>query len=173
MSFVYHIDRSCLLSKNQILACTNNYELEDLFNCYSNSLSAHGIRYLALNCLTDTSSFLWEIALEYVRMLKYPNYPSRFKCLFAIEKLEEIEIWKSLIGNNPHQIVKIEYYKFDARWITNPGSFHNYCNTNKFDNISFGSYCFFADKYWSGQSTNSPLWELLVELPCKCINILN
>ena len=62
--------------------------------------------------------------------------------------------------------------KFDANCITKPGSFKNYLKNNKFDNVSFASYCYFADKYWSGQPSPSPLWELLVPLPCKCVDIL-
>lgn len=176
MAIVYHIDRTFSLSSNQTLSCVNNFDLGDIFNIYNNSFSAHGIQYLTKNVFNDTASFLWEIATEYVRILKYSHYPSRFKCLFAVENLEQANIWKSLFNNQSCQIAKIEcskYYKFDANWITRPGIFHNYCETDKFDNVSFASYCYFADKYWSGQSSSSPIWELLVELPCKCVDILD
>ena len=173
--FVYHIDRTKSLYINQVLSLENSFELNDIFNIYNNSLSAHGINYLAQNISNDIPSFIWEIATEYVRILKYPQYPSRFQCLFAVENLEQLNCWKSFFGNSTFQIVKLECtkaYKFDANWITKPGSFNNYFKTNKFNNISFAAYCYFADKYWSGQPSSSPYWELLVELPCKCIDIL-
>lgn len=171
----YHIDRTCSLSINQVLSSVNNFDLENIFNIYDNSLSAHGIQYLTKSPFNNIGSFLWEIAAEYVRILKYPQYPSRFKCLFAVEDLEQLKNWKTFFGNSTYQIVKLECsksYKFDANWITKPGSFKNYCETDKFDTVSFASYCYFADKYWSGQPSSSPLWELLVELPCKCVDIL-
>ena len=172
---VYHVDRTCLISKGQTLSNVSNYDLDNIFDVYNNSLSAHGIQYLTKHLGNNVDSFMWEIAIEYVRLLKYPNYPSRFKCLFAVESLNELKEWQTFFKNSPCNILKIECskaYKFDARWITNPGVFHNYVQTNKFDNISFASYCYFANKYWSGQPSNNPLWELLVELPCKCVDIL-
>ena len=173
---VYHIDRSCLLKKVLILSTVNDYNLDNIFDIYNASLSAHGIQYLTKNFNNNINSFLWEISVEYVRLLKYPNYPSRFKCLFAVENLEQLENWKNFLGPSAHKIAKIECsnsHKFDSMWITNPGSFSNYNKTSKFDNVSFASYCYFADKYWSGQPSSKPLWELLVELPCKCVDILD
>lgn len=173
--FVYHIDRTNSISINQILSLKNGFDLKDIFNIYDNSLSIHGIRYLSKNPYNDIHSFLWEIATEYVRILKYPQYPSRFQSLFAVESLEQLYVWKNFFEQSNFQIVKLEcskIYKFDANWITKPGSFKNYLQTNKFDNVSFASYCYFADKYWSGQPSSSPLWELLVPLPCKCVDIL-
>lgn len=171
----YHVDRTCLLSKNQIIPKLKGFELEQIFNTYNNEFSAHGIQYLTKQFDNNLNSFLWEIAAEYVRLLKYPQYTSRFQCLFATETLEELNVWKNIFENSAHNVVKIEcnkFQKFDAGWITRPGPFNSYKQTNKFENVSFASYCYFADKYWSKQISNSPLWELLVELPCKCIDIL-
>jgi hypothetical protein len=173
--FVYHIDRANSMSINQVLSLENGFDLNDIFNIYNNSLSIHGIHYLSQNPYNDIPSFLWEFAAEYVRILKYPQYPSRFQCLFAVENLEQLDAWKTFFEKSNFQIVKLEcskIYKFDANWITKPGSFKNYLKNNKFDNVSFASYCYFADKYWSGQPSPSPLWELLVPLPCKCVDIL-
>ena len=124
--FVYHIDRRNCLSVNQTLHCTNEFDLNDIFNIYNNSLSAHGIQYLTQNMFNDIPSFIWELATEYIRILKYPNYPSRFKCLFALENIEQIDTWKSIFNTSTYQIAKIECskcYKFDANWLTKPRSF--------------------------------------------------
>lgn len=172
----YHVDRSMLLSAGQTLSTLGNYNLEKIFDIYGNSFSEHGIHYITKNFTDDIHSFLWEISTEYIRLLKYPQYPSRFKCLFATEDLEQAKLWKNLFQSSKYQILKIEcskYYKFDANWITKPGAFYNFYQTDKFDNISFASYCYFADKYWSGQPSPTPLWELLVELPCKCLEIVD
>jgi len=129
--FAYHFDRRCNLSINQTLECFDNFDLENILKNYNNSLSHHGILYLTKNLYgdahVDNSSFLWEIAIEYVRLMKYPHYPSRFNCLFAVESLEELDAWKHILNYSNYQIVKLEcskYYKFDAKWITKPGIFH-------------------------------------------------
>lgn len=173
---VYHLDRSMMLTVGQILSTINDYNLENIFDTYENSFSVHGIHYLTKNFNNNIASFLWEMSAEYVRLLKYPQYPSRFKCLFATENLEQLKLWKNLFKVSTCQILKIECsncFKFDANWITKPGAFYNYCKTDKFDNISFASYCYFADKYWSGQPSSSPLWELLVDVPCKCLEVID
>lgn len=173
---VYHIDRTLLLSINQTISTIDNYDLEKIFNIYGNSLSAHGIQYLTKSLNNNIQSFLWEIALEYVRLIKYPQYPSRFKCLFAVESLEQLEKWKEHMNGQAYKIVKLECsktYKFDSNWITNPATLSNYYKTNKFEDISFSYYCYFADKYWSMEVSPNPLWELLIEFPCRCIEIIS
>ena len=115
--FVYHIDRANSMSINQVLSLENGFDLDDIFNIYNNSLSIHGIRYLSQNIFNGLPSFLWEIATEYVRILKYPQYPSRFQCLFAVENLEQLDAWKTFFEKSNFQIVKLEcskIYKFDA-----------------------------------------------------------
>lgn len=121
--FVYHIDRTNSLSVNQTLSCINGFDLQDIFSIYNNSLSVHGVRYLTQNIFNNLASSLFEIATEYIRILKYPHYPSRFKCLFATEDLKQATTWKTLFNNPSCQIVKIQCdkcYKFDATWITKP-----------------------------------------------------
>lgn len=120
---VYHIDRSKHLSANQILTCIDGFKTNNVFDYYNNSLSIHGLRYLTQNLFNNINSSIWEISLEYMRILKYSNYPSRFNCLFAVESIEQLDPWKSFFDNQSCQIAKIEcskFHKFDANWITHP-----------------------------------------------------
>ena len=120
---------------------------------------------------------MWEIALEYIRSLNFPNLPSRFQCMFGCETIEDIKIWEkffSSTGSSKFNIVKIKtphVFLGDANWFNQKG-LQYFCQTSEFGNISFASYCYFANKYWSGLMTDNPQKEVLITLPCQVIEIL-
>ena len=58
-----------------------------------------------------TSVALRELALEKVRINKYPNYPSRMACLYVSKTLKEAEKWFdyfAALGRPTFQIVKLK-----------------------------------------------------------------
>lgn len=58
-----------------------------------------------------------ERRFEIIRTKKYPDYPSRYKCLFAI-KIDYLDFWKSEFQNRRcyfTQIAKIQL--IDGKWI--------------------------------------------------------
>lgn len=181
----YHIDRRCVLQKGQTLSLDNNCNLENTFNVFKNSLSNFGKQYLCANLplivdsgfLQIDGSFIWEFALEYIRCLNFPDLPSRFQCVFGCQTLEDIEMWKNHFfstGYTKMNIVKIETkdaFLRDANWFNQKGLYSHF-KTDKFGNISFSAYCYYANKYWSGEMTDNPKKELLITLPCNVIDIL-
>lgn len=181
----YHIDRRCSLQKGQTLLLDTNCQLGNAFNIYNNSLSHHGKYYLSTNLppslepgfLQINGSFVWEFALEYIRCLNFPKLPSRFQCIFGCQALEDTEMWKNYFlstGYTKMNIVKIEtdnVFLGDANWFSQKGLYSHF-KTDKFGNISFSAYCYYANKYWSGEMTDNPKKELLITLPCNVIDIL-
>lgn len=129
--------------------------------------------------IQDIGSYIWEFALEYIRVLNYPSLPSRFQSIFAVQTLEEAEQWKNFFLNtNPNlgkiNIVRLEYDNYfigDTNWF-NYKVLYDFYPTDKFGNASYAAFCYYANKYWSGEITPSPKKELLVRLPCKVIDIV-
>lgn len=50
-------------------------------------------KYMDVELEHHTSVALRELALEKVRLIKYPNYPSRMACLYVSKTLKEAEKW--------------------------------------------------------------------------------
>lgn len=184
----YHVDRSARLEKNQILDLYINCKLGNLYdNNFNNSLSSQGLYYLSRNFSSlEPYSFVWEIALEHIRALHYSHLPSRFQCVFAVESLKEANEWYDLFNKNllkrkikekrpTPNIVKLEidkYFRGDAGWFNTPSAIQVFEPDQGFENDSFASYCYFAHKYWSGEISPNPAFELLVQLPCKVIEVI-
>lgn len=68
-------------------------------------------KYRNIELEHHTSVALRELALEKVRLNKYPNYPSRMACLYVSKTLEEAEKWFDYfisLGRPTFQIVKLK-----------------------------------------------------------------
>lgn len=171
----YHLDRSNYLKENSTLNLINNYQLENTFIKFENAFSRHGIKYLSQNFLNtdDYGSYLWEFALEYIRLLNYPSLPSRFQSIFACRNLEEINYWKTLFEEQGFSNVKTfkissndeDCFVGDANWFNSKGLYEN-IQTSNFENVSWATYLYYSNKYWSGEFTHNPHVEVLVKLPC-------
>lgn len=67
-------------------------------------------KYKNIKLEHHTSVALRELALEKVRIEKYPDYPSRMACLYVSKTIEEAENWFSYfidLGRPTFQIVKL------------------------------------------------------------------
>ena len=112
---------------------------------------------------------LRELALEEVRLKKYPDYPSRLASLYVSNTLEEAEKWYNLfieLGRPAYSIVKVEV------------------NGNEF--IGDAQNCFdgtidkkrnleLAEYYWKSSINNrgkEPIVEVLVNGIIKVIEIV-
>lgn len=172
----YHIDRCNSLKEFSRLELKNDYSLESTFSKFNNSLSNHGIKYLTKNFFGSPScgSYMWEIALEYIRALNFPNLPSRFQSIFACKTLQDTYYWKDLFQKQGFANLKIfeidvsenNFFEGDSNWFNLKG-LSQVIQTNKFENASLSSYLFFSHKYWSGEITSDPKMELSIKLPCK------
>lgn len=180
-----HIDRAGQLTKGQFIELTK-YKIPPAMSCFYNELSHHG-QFYCLNRFIPESfdnidqqsylfSALWEIVLEYVRASYFTHIPSRFQCLFAVEP-NNLDLWKNeftlLNQPNLHSQAALIYsetaYKFDAAWL----SFKNLDLQNSdVNNLSFGAFVHQAVNYWSGRVTSEPKHEILIPLPCQCIDII-
>ena len=76
-----------------------------------NDIYVNPHKYDAETLEHHTSVALRELALEEIRVKKYPQYPSRMACLYVSETIEEAESWGryfSEIGRPTYSIVKLE-----------------------------------------------------------------
>lgn len=169
----YHVDR--FQSLNNI--ANLDYCLKSNTQPYGsifNELSSHGFNYFVRNDKTDLFS-LYEIVLEYVRVLKYSNMPSRFKSLFASKHLNDTLFWVSYCcnANQPFNLVTIEsnnYVELDCSWFTMQNNTHITIPSN-INPKSIAAVAEIANNYWRGLKTNTPINEVLIPLPCKIIKI--
>ena len=101
---------------------------------------------------TDTLKYLSEQDYEKIRKTDFPLYPSRLKCIFLFSDIEDAicfnkknyaEIWKVKLLNG--KMAKCDQNIFN-KWLNgNQNTGH--------DEIA----------YWSGNKSESPLWEILFE----------
>lgn len=163
----YHVDR--LMRISEPIIELSPYETDTLYGSVFNNLSVHGNLYFRdAICLSFERDI--EMALEYVRVCKYPFMPSRFQCVFGTQSIKETEYWvKQFSIKNFYNIIHIDtdrFYPLDCSWFTpQQGMIPNVMTRCK--SFSFGAMCDMADKYWSGTHTNTPLIEVLIPLPCK------
>lgn len=167
----YHIDRNNNIHNNYLELNTSEFldvcQLSKYFNMmYENGLSNHGITYLsdinAFQNLQEFNNMMIEHFVEFVRVIKFPNIPSRFQCLFAIPSLEDINKWPELSGD--YSIYEIEY-DTDKVAILDANQLNGGINTN--GNYSPCTNIVYAEKYLSGELSESPKLEILIPLPVK------
>lgn len=113
------------------------------------------------------SNSILEFSLEFIRRSLFPNKPSRFTSLFALEKLEDLKYWSELT-NSPYKIYIVECesaYKFDANYLLGGCCFtwlspQQFCQGfSPLLNLSN------AYNYWSQSFTDNVKPELLLQFP--------
>ena len=105
-----------------------------------------------------TSVALRELALEKVRVSKYPNYPSRMACLYVSRTLDEAENWFDYfvsLGRQTFQIVKLKV----------AGNVFYGDATKCFDGrLTEKENLILAEKYWESKAFDETLiLEMLVD----------
>lgn len=103
-----HIGQHMIFDKNHHNGVWKrvNEKRDVVCDIYNNSENYSNIRLEH-----HTSVALRELALEKVRIDKYPDYPSRMACLYVSETLEEAENWFDyfiVLGRPTFQIVKLK-----------------------------------------------------------------
>lgn len=170
MSRFYHIDRlnslragqEIKLMKFKDISCDNpslDIALQWQFDMFMREgVSKHGDHYFATNPIFDDTSYDIELIFEYERRLNFPELPSRFQSLFAVDR-ENIfpMLYRLRALHKSVRIYEVEcsnYFKADMNLLYK-GS--NLVNT------------FCANRYWSGENLSDPLYEYLLKLPVKVI----
>ena len=112
------------------------------------------------NGISYTTELLRELVFEHIRQKRFPNYPSRHNCLFAIPNdKDSLEYWKKrYMGEFEGIIVNIYLLSLT-------GKIHR-ANTKYLNNdiVDLREYENNAINYWSGNDIGiSPLDEILFE----------
>lgn len=121
---------------------------------------AHPENYKAETLEHHTRVAMRELALEKVRKLKYPEFPSRMSCLYVSDSPEEAEKWAELFiawGRPTYSIVKL---RIKGNLFTGDANncFDAMLNENK--NLSL------AERYWKNLPNlqgEPPIREILAD----------
>ncbi|MGN6180429.1 MAG: hypothetical protein ACTHNW_14680, partial [Mucilaginibacter sp.] len=99
-----------------------------------------------------------ETYFELIRRLSFPKLPSRFISLFGVDDIETARAFNQNFRNSSGFIYKVEashYLRVDMNWL-NLGS--TYVGIN-----------LLANKYWQGEASPKPFWEVLMQFPVLVI----
>lgn len=177
----YHVDRSNSLSPNQIVILTpvisesrpDSAVITDLF---PDGLSHHGFHYIdspaQLSPPERASYYVMEYELELVRRSFFPNLPSRFQSFFALEKLEDLRQWDGIFDRS-NTIWKIQFdesqsVRLDSNLLL-PTLKEPSAENNQSIFFSPGMAFFHQHKYWNGEISDSPRFELLIKPPVQIL----
>ena len=168
----YHVDRARTI--NVCGELNIPFESSSPNDTIYETLSLHGKQYL-LTAQPPNYSLDYELTLEHIRALKFPDKPSRFQCLFASKTKDEALLWakKHCTTENLFHIVEIEsdvFYEFDASWLNSSiAQSQQIPFTGPASSTAY--YFDIANRYWSGKLTNKPEIEVLLPYPIKVIKI--
>lgn len=185
----YHIDRRNNRSVGEILKLDTDYFTDwkeyssYIYSLFPDGLSEHGNTYLdpaifqtnlplSIDELCDLSSFsnshLIEAFFELIRRNLFPTLPSRLQCFFGVEQLSDFKYWPELFEAD-NKVFQIQFeqeqsIKLDASFLT--GGISVQANPEKLEaQFAFPHLFKSAISYWSGKTSNSPKFEILVKPP--------
>ena len=120
-------------------------------------ISRHGDRYLASmpsgDSVTDANT---EMLFELVRQAKYPDRPSRYQSIFAVDTIDAARLFAGTYGNCQCNIYQLN----------SPGAFR--ADMGLLDaRYSEVRKVWHANRYWQGlpHPDAQPFWEYLVPCP--------
>lgn len=135
------------------------------------------------NVLLQANSAVIDQAFELVRRISFPELPSRLQSLFCFGSMEELRTWDGY-SEKEGQVFEIEASEnktlcLDMSLVK--GGFDcNIFSKNSNDGLSEKSLLsaahfnaqtiLYANKYWSGEKSDYPIFEHLVEYPIKVLN---
>lgn len=130
---------------------------------------AHPEQYQPDGLEHHTAVALRELALEEVRRMQYPQYPSRMSCLYVSATLAEAEKWFDFfreIGRPTYQIVKL---RVKGNVFFGNANLCFAGTTDKAQNL------FLAERYWRGETEEgqeTPVIEMLVDGTIEVVEIV-
>lgn len=113
-----------------------------------------------------TSVALRELALEEVRLKKYPTYPSRMSCLYVSKTLEEADNWGKFFAEIERPTYHIVKLKVEGNCYVGDATKCFDGQLDKQENLKL------AERYWdnkSDETDNLPICEMLVD---GCITVV-
>lgn len=158
-----HRNSGLLYSGLTIMASSGYSHLNDASRSALSSLlqgeySRHGGHYLvdAIN-MTSHSGHPMEIILELIRQKDFPDKPSRLESMFACLSQQDADSFRKL---DPF------YAKCPVYEAIPDGSLFHVADMNLL-NIDCPAHEFLqrCNLYWSGLSSDTPFWEVVIPLP--------
>lgn len=166
MGIFFHVDRLNKLNENSILE-PMKFEIAEKYLGYSD-VTAHGQLYLmkkppivefyhnGIKHIESDGAI--ELFFESIRLMRYPDRPSRFQSFFALENLNDAQELRSIFRAVEASIWMVEanqYFKADM-------------NLLKFGQNGLSALTN-VNMYWLGESSNNPMWEVLLQPPIKLL----
>lgn len=152
------------------------YEIQDFFTLndavkkikqlYPKGISSHGFQYLhdKYDYVYDDNNrsyisymHIIEITFELIRQISFNEKPSRFESIFGCESLADALKFRNEKGNPENKIYKVStdsFFKADMNLL--------------YTGTILGNILI-AEKYWRGQSSKNPFWEILMQAPVKIL----
>jgi hypothetical protein len=142
------------------------FEADDLrahvAELFPDGLSLHGWQFMVerhdfirptnSDALFVNHNMVVELAFEYVRRAVFPSRRSRFQSFFAWESLEMARAFRKE-GQALYRVESNSIFRADQSWLTLGVQ-------NAIASLS-------AHRYWSGASSGTPRWEILLAPPVR------
>lgn len=124
-------------------------------------------KYMNVKLEHHTSVALRELALEKVRLRKYPNYPSRMACLYVSKTLEEAEKWFDYFVSLDRPTLQIVKLKVNGNMFYGDA-------TKCFDGrLTKKENFILAEKYWENKDFDeASIAEMLVDGNIEVVEIV-
>lgn len=163
MMELFTVDRSGGLYEGMVCELVGDSEIKHadiaahVKEMYPDGLSFHGLGYL-LGTYRDSPVVDVELEMffDLVRRLRYPDAPSRYQCIFAVDSLDAAMRMAEKLNAQAPRVFKLQSEKairVDMRLLRS-------------DNLPLAKY-YLADLYWAGKTPadGAPIWEWLVPCP--------
>ncbi len=146
---------------------TQNEAKHKIKELFPNGISSHGKQYLhdKYNYIYDANktsyvSYLHiiEITFELVRQIKFKDKLSRFESIFGWETIEEAIKFRLEKGKPTDKIYKVSTKSFVK------------ADMNLLYTATIPGNIIIAEKYWNGESSQNPCWEILMTAPVKILS---
>ena len=174
----YHVDRANSLAEGKVIDVLPFSHLEDTF--LGHNLKIAGFAKASMFALNEMASCPLrpgmvvdfyslnsnQIDCFYDRIRAPKTLPSRFLCLYAVEHLDELKAWKSILCSSDFSVWEVKcdsgnILKVDAQHLRGVASGSTLLDH---DRLRVN-----AIKYWSGELSEDPLPELLLPLPVTAV----
>jgi len=142
---------------------TNEKHIDYIVKNHPNGISQHGGIYLYANTSQMHPKLIAiETVFELVRKLKFKHRKSRFEVTFGCETLEEAIKIKTETFEGKGEIYKVSCDRYTIADM----------NLLKIEG-SVIDFQLLAEKYWNGQESADPIWEVLMENPVNILEKVN
>jgi hypothetical protein len=137
--------------------------LVHLHNYYPQGLSYHGRQYLLDRYHRVQDGYgndytihvpVMELAFELMRLSQFPEKPSRFTSFFGCETVEDAITFRGKYGDGQGEIWVVaceEYFRADMNYL--------------YLGAGIPSTFVYTERYWRGEASTTPFWEILMQGP--------